>query len=62
MQYVPGDGFSPFLSLESIWSVADHWNVMIFGKVLFLNEEIKNSPMVDGGRIFDAAVGLSCTF
>ncbi len=61
-RYAPGGGFSPFLSLETSWRVADHWNLMISGKVLFLSEEIKDSPMVDAGQIFSAAAGLSYSF
>jgi outer membrane protein len=61
-EYKPDDGFSPFMSLETVWNLSDSWNVMASGKVLFLSEEVKDSPMVDAGEIFSAAAGLSYTF
>ena len=61
-KYTPSGGFSPFLSLETVWNVTDRWNVMISGKVLFLSDEIKNSPMVDAEQVFNAAACISYSF
>jgi outer membrane protein len=61
-EYKPEAGFSPFISIETVWNISGPWNIMAHGKLLFLSEEIKDSPMVDTGEIFSVAVGLSYTF
>lgn len=61
-RYSPDGGISPFLSLEADWSFADNWSVMAAGSVLFLNKEIKDSPMVDDSQTFNVTIGLKYTF
>ena len=56
--YRPEAGFSPFLSLEAVWQFNETWSLMAAEKVLFLSDEIKNSPLVDDGRVFSTFIGL----
>lgn len=61
-KYDPDDGFSPFLSLEASWLFTENWSLSAGGEVLFLSNEIKDSPMVDSDQIFSANTGLNYTF
>lgn len=62
VRYRPQGGVSPFISLGTRWSFADDWSVITTSGIIFLNEEIRNSPMVDDNLIFHASIGLSYSF
>lgn len=60
--YRPQGSVSPFISLGTRWPFADDWSVITTSGIIFLNEEIRNSPMVDDNLIFHASIGLSYSF
>lgn len=61
-RYKADDGLVPYLGLELGYVVTDGWSIMAAGQVLFLNDEIKDSPMVDASRIFNLMLGVAYTF
>lgn len=60
-EYNPNAAVSPFISLEANWQFTEKLSLMAAEKVLFLNDEIKDSPMVGDGQVFSTFVGLRYT-
>lgn len=60
--YRPGSAFSPYLNLTVDYTVFDNWGVFCRGEVIFLNDEIKDSPMVDSSRTQSLTMGVTYDF
>lgn len=61
-RYDPNDSFSPYLMLDARYRLSPQWSVMAGGQVLFLSDEIKNSPMVDTDHTTSVMVGMQYSF
>ena len=61
-EYSPASGLKPHLGLLAIYSFNETWSATIGGTILFLSDEIKDSPMVDASSIVGATVGLNYSF
>ena len=60
--YDPGNGFSPYLSLNAGYALTENWSLTAGGKITFLSSEIKDSPMVDDSYRVEAFVGVAYSF
>ena len=61
-EYDAKNAVSPYLSLDINYALTDNWNLTAGGKMLFLSDEIQDSPMVDDSKQFDASVGVVYSF
>ena len=60
--YSPGGGVSPYVNLMVDFTINDNWDVYCQGEVVFLGEQIKDSPMVDSTSTKSISTGIVYTF
>ena len=60
--YEADDGFSPYVEVSTRYNLNANLNIFLNGRVLFLSEEIKDSPMVDKDAKADVTLGFSYRF
>lgn len=60
--YNAGAGFSPYAALALSATFAERWTAFCRGEVVFLSDEIRNSPMVDASTTQNLTVGLTYSF
>ena len=53
-QYKPGNTFSPFLTLEAKVKLSERWDAVAKGRVEYLPDKIKDSPMI--GKSYAASI------
>lgn len=61
-KYDPDSAFSPYLTFDVAWSFAENWRLMGGGRVTFLSDEIKDSPMVNESYVYSTFAGISYSF
>ena len=61
-EYSPSNAFSPYLSLDAGYSLTESWSLGAGAQVVFLNDEIKDSPMVDSSELLIMSVSAKYTF
>lgn len=60
--YNPDSGWSPHLGIAANFYLTDTLSVTAGGRVSFLSDEIKDSPMVDSSSMLGATLGISYAF
>lgn len=60
--YHAGSGFSPYIGLTIDYSFTDAWEVFCNGEIVFLNNAVKDSPMVGRNNTCGFTLGVSYTF
>jgi outer membrane protein len=55
-------GFSPYLGLTLDYSITDKWGIFCQGELVFLNNAIRNSPMVGKDRTQSLTLGTTYNF
>lgn len=61
-EYKAGTGVSPYAQLLVHYKIADNWNAFFLTRLTLMNDEVKDSPMVDGEVKFSFGVGASYSF
>lgn len=61
-EYSPNDAFSPYVALYANWEFTENWSLTLAEEVVFLSDEIRDSPMVNESQIFTTTIGLSYKF
>lgn len=61
-EYSPSNAFSPYLGLDVGYSLSESWSAGAGAQVLFLNDEIKDSPMVDSSELIITTISVKYTF
>ena len=60
--YDPGGAFSPYVGLTIAYTLTDAWEIFCSGEVAFLNNAIKDSPMVGRTNTHSFTQGAIFTF
>lgn len=60
--YSPDGSLTPFVGVSANYAVTSHWSLFASWKVIFLSNEIKDSPMVDRSAQNILGGGLTYTF
>ena len=61
-RYEAKGGFSPYAGLTVDYSITDDWDVFCSGEMIFLSDEVKDSPMVDSSRTQSVTAGFIYNF
>lgn len=61
-KYDAGAGFSPYVGLTIDYSITEQWEIFCRGEVVFLNEAVKDSPMVDESHTKSLNFGITYSF
>ncbi|WP_346666089.1 MipA/OmpV family protein [uncultured Mailhella sp.] len=60
--YSPDSSITPFVGVKAIYAFTDHWSVFASWNMTFLDDEIKDSPMVDRDTQHIFGGGITYTF
>ena len=60
--YNAGGGFSPYMGITIDYSLSDAWKVFCSGEMVFLNNAVKDSPMVGRSNTYSFTLGAVFTF
>ena len=61
-EYRADDAFSPYAELTANYALTEHLGLYVNGRVMFLDDEIADSPMVDTDKKYSLGTGVSWTF
>ncbi|PNK60029.1 MipA/OmpV family protein [Psychrobacter sp. FDAARGOS_221] len=61
-RYEPSSSFSPYLSVNGMYTINNDWDVFLGQKVTFLADEQRDSPMVDDRVDYRTTLGLLYKF
>ena len=61
-RYDSKGGFSPYAGLTVDYSINDKWDVFCNGEMVFLSDEVRDSPMVDSSRTQSVTAGFMYNF
>ena len=61
-KYDADAGFSPYAELGANYALFEHWNLFATGRVKFVSDEVKESPMVDKDTATTLTIGVRYDF
>ncbi len=61
-EYQADDGWSPYVELTAIYALNANWNASLMARYTRLNDEVKDSPMVNANSTTLIGVGMTYRF